>query len=59
MSQYNVVTVFDLDGVMQPVGSVVELSDEAAAPLLEQGVVSLVVEETAPESTGEGEAKAE
>lgn len=37
MSQYKVTDVFELDGVMQPVDTVVELSEEVAAPFVAEG----------------------
>ncbi len=52
MSQYKVVTEFELDGAVQAVDSVVELSEEAAAPLVEAGTVVAVeapASEQAPE----------
>lgn len=51
MAQYKVVVEFELDGVVQPVDSVVELSDEAASQLVTDGKVVAV--EAAPESTPE------
>lgn len=42
MSQYKVTDVFELEGVMQPVDSVVELSEEVAAPFVAEGKLAAV-----------------
>jgi len=44
MQKYKVLEAFELDGVQQVVDAVVELSEEVAGPLLEQGKVALVEE---------------
>ena len=43
MQKYKVLESFEIDGVAQEVGSVVELSEEVAAPLLESKKVELEV----------------
>lgn len=42
MPNYKVLISFELEGVAQEVDSQVELSEEVAAPLLEEGKVELV-----------------
>ena len=41
MSNYKVLVEFELEGVAQAVDAVVELSEEAAGPLVEEGKVAL------------------
>ena len=41
MPNYKVLVEFELEGVAQAVDSVVELSEEAAAPLVEEGKLEL------------------
>lgn len=52
MSQYKVVEAFDLDGVAQEVGSIVELSDEKALELGEK-VIEHVADAVSPEAAAE------
>lgn len=42
MNSYKVVVEFELDGAVQAVDSVVELSEEVAAPLVAEGKLELV-----------------
>lgn len=44
MNKYKVLAEFELDGAVQTVDSVVELSEEAAAPFVEAGQLELVAE---------------
>lgn len=59
MSQYKVLEVFELEGVMQPVDSVVELAPEVADSFVAEGKLAIVEEtptpEATPEETPEGE----
>ena len=41
MQNYKVLVEFELEGAMQAVDSVVELSEEVAAPLVAEGKVEL------------------
>ena len=41
MPNYKVLVEFELEGVAQAVDAVVELSEEAAAPLVEEGKLEL------------------
>lgn len=52
MPKYNVVESFTLENQATEVGSVVELSEEVAAPLLEEGKVTLV-EESGEQNEGQ------
>jgi len=44
MPNYKVLVEFELEGVAQAVDAVMELSEEVAAPLLEEGKIELVAE---------------
>lgn len=52
MSQYKVLEVFEVEGVMQPVDSVVELAPEVAESLVAEGKL-VAVEAPAPEAPAE------
>ena len=54
MKKYNVLIAFELDGVTHTIGEVVELSDEAATTLVQNGNVEEVTE--AAEETSSEEA---
>ena len=41
LKSYKVLVEFELEGVAQAIDAVVELSEEAAAPLVEEGKVAL------------------
>jgi hypothetical protein len=45
MNRYNVLVEVTVEGTVYPVGSIVELTEEVAAPLVEAGELSLVVDE--------------
>jgi len=42
---YKVLVAFEIDGILQEVDSQIELPEEVAAPLLEEGKVELVAVE--------------
>lgn len=43
MPNYKILEVFELEGVQQEVDSEIELSEEVATPLLNEGKIELVV----------------
>lgn len=53
MSQFKVLVEFELDGAVQAVDSVVELSEEVSAPLVAEGKVEAVAPEATPEAAPE------
>ena len=54
MPTYKVLAEFEVEGGLAQVNSQVELSEEAAAPLLEEGKVELVGDQSSGDSAGEG-----
>lgn len=58
MQKYKVLVEFEIDGVAQAVGSVLELSEEAAAEYLSDGRVELVADESGSEGAASSEAAA-
>ena len=58
MHKYKVLVEFEIEGVAQAVGSVLELSEEAAADYVADGRVELVAEDAGASSTGGSEAAA-
>ena len=56
MQKYKVLVEFEIDGVAQAVGSVIELSDEAANEYLSDGRVELVAEDDGAEAGSEAAA---
>ena len=51
MNRYNVLVEVTIEGTLYPVSSVVELSEEVAAPFVEAGQLSLVVDEAPAEAS--------
>lgn len=49
MKKYKVLSEVEIDGAVKAVDEVVELSEEVAAPLIAEGKIEIVAEETAPE----------
>ena len=58
MSNYKVIAEFELEGATQAVDSVVELSEEVATPLLQEGKVSLIVADDQNDSNSEDQSNA-
>ena len=58
MQKYKVLVEFEIDGVAQAVGSVIELSEEAAAEYLSDNRVELVASESGSEGAASSEAAA-
>ena len=53
MNRYNVLVEVTVEGTVYPVSSVVELSEEVAAPLVEAGTIALVVDEAPADAPSE------
>lgn len=56
MPKYKVLAEFELEGAVQAVDSVVELTEEVAVSLIEEGKLELVVEGASKAGTGEASA---
>ncbi len=52
MPQYKVLVEFELEGVAQAVDASVELSEEVATPLVEEGKLELVGDQGSGEQSG-------
>lgn len=53
MKNYKVLVEFELDGTAQAVDSVIELSEEVAAPLVEEGKIAEEISSSEDDSSAE------
>lgn len=58
MHKYKVLVEFEIEGVAQAVGSVLELSEEAATDYVADGRVELIAEDAGAEGAASSEAAA-